>query len=406
MGRFLIYFSYFGTRYSGVQEQRGLAVKTVGGALMTALKHLQPSNEIKLTLSSRTDKGVHALANACHVDLVYPFDGKEYNPSVITSLLNYYLMNQQEEIRILQTKQVPETFNCRHSATGRKYVYRLGHILGSGFKSALGSQTDGSEALLEELQNFTHSKFPKRKRPLGEALDAFNASKAVIYRTELDIRKLVAAAEMLSGIHNYLCFTCHRKEDDDNLPHPVKMLTIGVKRGQPLGHRFQKYSSCLDNNIEFWDIHVQSKSFMYKQVRRLVGAMVLVAKNAISLSDLQDILENPRKEFPFAGQMSAREDGLFLLDVDYSSNDLEISGSVQTDSVSEQPELSHDDDDVSVSCGGSHHGDGVTTTRPGGGAADSEQIAGNHVMNCLSATQTDSTMASSSPNSQEVSLSG
>lgn len=97
--------------------------------------------------------------------------------------------------------------------------------------------------------------------------DVVSVTALICDRTELDISKLVAAAEMLSGIHNYLSFTSGRKETDDNLPHPVKMLTIGVKRGQPFGHRFQKYSSCEEDNIEFWDIHVQSRSFMYRQVR-------------------------------------------------------------------------------------------------------------------------------------------
>ncbi|BFZ23668.1 hypothetical protein BsWGS_26707 [Bradybaena similaris] len=399
MGRFLIYFSYFGTRYSGVQEQRGtLAVKTVGGILLDALKHLQPSNEIKITLSSRTDKGVHALANTCHVDLVYPCEKKDYSPTVITNVLNYHLKKQQEDIRIVQTKQVADTFHCRFNATGRKYVYRLGHVLGSSVDIYY------SESMVNKFKRFPRRRNSGIALRMGEPLNVFNGSKAVIYRTELDIGKLVAAAEMLSGIHNYLSFTTGRKETEDNLPHPVKMLTIGVKRGQPFGHRFQKYSLCEEDNIEFWDIHVQSRSFMYRQVRRLVGAMVLVARNIITLDDLRDILDNPKKEFSFSGQMSASEEGLFLLSVDYTASDLQFSGAMLTDSLSEQPELSKEAVVESL-CGDSQQDDTARESHAADndGGEESDQVSEDKVTDCLPATQTDPSIVRSLACSQGIS---
>uniref|UniRef100_A0A0B7AEC8 tRNA pseudouridine synthase n=1 Tax=Arion vulgaris TaxID=1028688 RepID=A0A0B7AEC8_9EUPU len=335
MGRYLIYFSYFGTRYSGVQSRKGVLVKgsplkTISGALEEALKRLRPSNEIGVTVSSRTDKGVHAVKNSCHVDLVYPSDGKCYSSDVVTNVMNTYLVNHGEDIRVLQTRQVPDTFNSRFGAKYRRYVYRLGHTpdVQYGQQDASGN--------IDPFVRKSRKHFHKRSRfVVGEPLCTLDSCKTGIYNYRLDINKLISAADMVSGIHNYTSFTATTKDKYGYVPNPVKLLTIGVKRGQPFGHQLQKHGMNVTDKIEFWDVHVMSKSFLYKQIRRLVGSMVLVARNTISLDDLRDILNNPRKDFRFAGQMTASESGLFLLDVGYDPKDLEFVPTEETEATSD-----------------------------------------------------------------------
>ncbi|RUS90267.1 hypothetical protein EGW08_001956, partial [Elysia chlorotica] len=137
MGRFLIFFSYVGTHYSGVQQQlhalrHGKLVKTAGGVLEEALKALKPVTEPRIQVSSRTDKGVHALRNSCHVDLQHPDAGREYDPAIITNVANYNLSKRGEYVRVVETRRVSDTFHARANALGRKYVYRLGHVLSQG----------------------------------------------------------------------------------------------------------------------------------------------------------------------------------------------------------------------------------------------------------------------------------
>jgi len=69
MQRYLVSFSYIGTHFSGVAAQRGntelrFIQTTLEAGLETFIRH-----PVKITLSSRTDAGVHALMNTFHVDL-------------------------------------------------------------------------------------------------------------------------------------------------------------------------------------------------------------------------------------------------------------------------------------------------------------------------------------------------
>ncbi|KAH9510275.1 tRNA pseudouridine synthase-like 1 [Bulinus truncatus] len=327
MGRFLIYYSYFGTKYRGVQIQKALmngrVIPTVQGVLHETLKNLRPSNEYKIYLSSRTDLGVHALKNACHVDLKHPEERKEYNPDVITSVMNYYLKLRNEDVRILETKMVPDDFHSRMKATGRKYVYRLAHL-------PRGNAAE-NEIFFKDLEEY---KFLKKQRPClpyGAAASLFEENRTLFLWRPLDIEKLILGAQVISGIHHYGSFTASSRAGLDYQPHPVKMLSIGVKRGQPLAYPLLGSHHKSIENFEFWDIHVRAKSFLYRQIRRVVGAMVLMATNRITVSDIHDLLDNPKKDFPFSSAMGSPEHGLYLLEVEYDPKDLECSTSAPRD---------------------------------------------------------------------------
>ena len=94
----------------------------------------------------------------------------------------------------------------------------------------------------------------------------------LFFRDHLDINRLIQAAQKLTGIHNYTGFSKLKKDKNSKIdpnggqPHPLKLLTIGVKRGQPFGYRLQKGCQPMFGGLEFWDIHVQSRSFLYRMV--------------------------------------------------------------------------------------------------------------------------------------------
>ncbi len=60
--------SYEGQEYFGWQRQKEFV--TVQGTLEATIKEMIGSNFIKTIGSSRTDTGVHALANICFLQLV------------------------------------------------------------------------------------------------------------------------------------------------------------------------------------------------------------------------------------------------------------------------------------------------------------------------------------------------
>jgi tRNA pseudouridine38-40 synthase len=111
--RYFIEVSYDGTVYKGFQSQRNANTiqAEVEKALQTLLK--QP---IKLTGSSRTDAGVHALQNYFHFD----FAGK-ISPK-ITYNLNAVLPS---EIVIRNIISMKDESHCRFDALNRRYKYYI-----------------------------------------------------------------------------------------------------------------------------------------------------------------------------------------------------------------------------------------------------------------------------------------
>ncbi|OWK55755.1 tRNA pseudouridine synthase-like 1 [Lonchura striata] len=132
--RYLVFFQYFGTRYSGVMETKSdQALVGVQNYLERAAERLKPSAPIKFHISSRTDAGVHALANAAHLDIQRapgkaPFSGQQ-----LLQGLNHHL--RPEPIRILSAQRVSSTFHARFCALSRTYIYRL--LLGCAHHSQI-----------------------------------------------------------------------------------------------------------------------------------------------------------------------------------------------------------------------------------------------------------------------------
>ncbi|XP_068027465.1 tRNA pseudouridine synthase-like 1 isoform X1 [Anomalospiza imberbis] len=220
--RYLVFFQYFGTRYSGVMETKSdQALVGVQNYLERAAEQLKPSAPIKFHISSRTDAGVHALANAAHLDIQRAPGKAAFTGQQLVQGLNHHL--RPEPIRILSAQRVSSTFHARFCALSRTYIYRL--LLGCAH----------------------HSQIPVFERDL--------------------------------------CWA-------------------------PAG-----------GGLEFWEVKVKSRSFLYRQVRRMVGALVAVGQGRLAPAQVRELLElrDPRALPPHAMAPPA---GLFLTRVEYSPADL------------------------------------------------------------------------------------
>ena len=48
--------------------------------------------------------------------------------------------------------------------------------------------------------------------------------------------------------------------------------------------------------------------------------MVMHAQGKIGIHDIQDVLNDPRRDFPFVSGINMSEDGLFLQDIHYNAD--------------------------------------------------------------------------------------
>ncbi|NXR94613.1 PUSL1 protein, partial [Hypocryptadius cinnamomeus] len=221
--RYLVFFQYFGTRYSGVMETKSdQALVGVQNYLEKAAEQLKPSAPIKFHISSRTDSGVHALANAAHLDIQRAPGKAAFTGHQLLQGLNHHL--QPEPIRILSAQRVPSTFHARFCALSRTYIYRL--LLGCAHRSQI----------------------PVFERDLCWAPPGGS----------LDIPAMREAAQFLLGTHDFSTFRSLHAEAQN----PVRtLLQLQLQPGPGfLAHHY------LHRGLEFWEVKVKSKSFLYRQV--------------------------------------------------------------------------------------------------------------------------------------------
>ena len=204
--------SYDGREFSGwaIQPQR----RTVAGVLIEALERLFGADvPFGLTVAGRTDAGVHATGQVCHVDL--PAAGYEENAG---SLLRRLAALMPPDARVRAATPVPDTFDARFSATFRRYEYRV------------ADTPWGPEPL-------------RRHDTIG-------------WVRPLDLDRLRQAAAPLIGEHDYAAY-CKRKEHATT----VRAITRLDWRREADGVAVAT---------------VQADAFCQAMVRSLVGAMLTV----------------------------------------------------------------------------------------------------------------------------------
>ena len=117
---------YDGTAFSGWAAQAGR--RTVEGALVAGLARVlrRPVETLTLVVAGRTDAGVHATGQVCHVDV--PVAAWRAVPGrgggdPATSLLRRLAGVLPDDVRVQAAAIAPEGFDARFSALHRRYAY-------------------------------------------------------------------------------------------------------------------------------------------------------------------------------------------------------------------------------------------------------------------------------------------
>ncbi len=105
--------AYNGSSYLGSQTQTETS-NTILGQFQIVLKQL--GINFKVIASGRTDKGVHATGQVCHIDLPKHWDDLVKLKRVINGML-------PRSIRVKEIKKVTDDFHARYGAKKRVYRY-------------------------------------------------------------------------------------------------------------------------------------------------------------------------------------------------------------------------------------------------------------------------------------------
>ncbi|WP_448954322.1 tRNA pseudouridine(38-40) synthase TruA [Labrys neptuniae] len=247
MPRYKLLIEYDGTPYRGWQAQAN--GRSVQQAIEEAILAFT-GETLRIQGAGRTDAGVHATGQVASVMLA-----KDWSTDRVRDALNAHLTLQDDYVTILGVEQMPDRFDARFSAKGRRYLYRL----------------------------------IDRRPPL-----ALDRHRAWHIRKAIDAEAMHEAAQGLIGHHDFTTF----RSADCQAQSPMKTLDrLDVMR--------------VDDEIH---VVAAARSFLHNQVRSMVGSLRRVGAGDWSKKDLVAVLEARDRTRCAA---LAPPHGLYLTGVDY-----------------------------------------------------------------------------------------
>ncbi len=151
---------YNGTGYFGWAKQPN-GLKTIQGELESALIAITGLAEVKTIVGGRTDAGVHARGQVCHIDLPVEFVNEQ-----ISRLGRRLRAVLPESIVVSQVTQVSKNFDARFAALARRYSYRIA----------------------------------------DRSVDPLTLSSVMIHDAPLDLDAMNAASKLLQGLNDFTAY--------------------------------------------------------------------------------------------------------------------------------------------------------------------------------------------------------
>ena len=226
--RFRVDLTYDGTSFAGWAKQPEL--RTVQGELESALTQIfgQSDYGFGMRVAGRTDAGVHAAHQVCHIDLDQNQLKRMGRTPLGSRRLNGLL---PDDIRVLEVSLAPEGFDARFSATGRSYEYL---IADANWKPD-----------------------PKLSRYVLEV------------NRELDVAAMQGAGKSLQGLRDFGAF-CKPREGASTIRNLRKISLKHQASGLIL-------------------VSLTADAFCHNMVRAIVGALIAVGEGRLSAGELSEI---------------------------------------------------------------------------------------------------------------------
>ncbi len=178
-----------------------------------------------------------------------------WQPTALRDAINQRLGH---DIVVLSVEEVPERFHARHHAVSRTYLYRIS----------------------------------TRK-------NAFAKRHVWWVKEPLDATAMQAAVALLPGRHDFSAF----RADDPSRPDDSPIVDVE--------------SANLALTGDEWQFRITASHFVWRQVRRIAGALVQIGLNQLMIADFQAALDGDLRQQAQLAACTAPAAGLFLEQVRY-----------------------------------------------------------------------------------------
>jgi len=268
----LLTIEYDGSDFSGWQIQP--EARTVQGELEEALEQVT-GEPVKLTGSSRTDAGVHALGAAAnfHTGSGIPV---ERIPTALNNLLS--------DIRITRAVEEPDDFSARFDALGKTYLYRI-----------ITPAHTASHSVPDTANN---------QELIGYVPDIFLRNYRYILNESLDEGNMIEAAVHFLGTHDFSSFRAASPDGPEDSVRTINELTIHADDAVDTHGR----------SVRELNIRINGNAFLYNMVRIIVGTLVEIGCGKREAGDIPALINARNRSL--AGH-TAPAAGLYLERVFY-----------------------------------------------------------------------------------------
>ena len=236
--------SYNGTNFNGFQRQKDY--RSVEEELEFALEKMT-KEKIRITGAGRTDKGVHALGQVFHFECNLKISEEGLKRGINSHL--------PEDIHIIEIKKVDESFHARYDAKSKIYRYKIN---------------------------------VNEYNPL-EVNYVYQLNR------ELDINKMIKAATMFKGEHDFYNFCGYQENIDKNFVRIINSIEI---------RKDDKYVT----------IEIEGNGFIRYMVRMIVAILVEIGLGKKDESFIKERLDSNIKN---RSNYKVPGNGLYLVKIDY-----------------------------------------------------------------------------------------
>lgn len=244
MPNYRLRLEYDGSRYRGWQRLQDTDM-TIQGKLEALLTRLA-GEPVEVQGSGRTDAGVHARGQVASFRLQ-----QDLSPGELLAALRRYL---PEDLGALELDYAPARFHARLSAVGKTYCYRIWN---------------------------------------SEAPCVFERRYVYVFPESLDLARMRAAAERLTGTHDFAGFSAGR----------TKKSTVRTLRELTVTHAGPELRFTL-----------RGDGFLHHMVRIIVGTLLEIGRGDREPDCIDEILTGKVRA---AAGFTVPAKGLCLMEVEY-----------------------------------------------------------------------------------------
>jgi len=257
MPTYKLTLAYDGTQFSGWQAQPGR--RTVQGVLQTAWQEIT-GEEVRVTATSRTDAGVHALGQVVGV-----VTNSKLMPERLHGGLNAKL---PDDVVLLSVEPASDRFHATHDAVGKRYRYQI------------------------------HN---SRLRPVLDRHLVWHIPQM------LDAAAMQRAGQLLVGKHDFASFQSTGSPRDSTVRTITEVRVTQAGAGTGAGQGGSDESARIS-------IEVCGDGFLYNMVRNIVGTLVDVGAGRRPVDWVTEVIA--ARDRQAAGQ-TAPAQGLMLVEVKF-----------------------------------------------------------------------------------------